>query len=337
MNALNPQDFAIVIGINEYADAHKNLSSPVEDARAVMAWLTDPNGGGLDPAHCRALYGYSGPDGQKATQQAIEDLLLEAKKFSKSLKNNVLKARRLYFYFSGHGLSGGTDVLMCHALWGNDRPNANLNTDSIDKDYINPCTYFDETVFWLDCCRSLALSAKPGSLQVGCGLPRDGANQQKTMMAFATLDNTDAYEALNDQENYSVFTQALLTGLSHATGEGGKVTWRSLAKYLEEYVPTIAANNQRSQTPVIMFPRLQQTVDPVFCEGNPTIETILRFNRDSGLVKILNSNFDSVGSYELSAGSLNIELELGKYMAMLGEEQAVFEVDGLREDIHVGF
>ncbi len=337
MTVSNPYDFAIVIGINDYADSNKNLTSPVQDAKAVVDWLIDPNGGGLASANCKALYSYDGADGNVATQESIENLLIKARQFSRDLEVGNEKARRLYYYFSGHGISGGSHVLMCHAQWGEHRPNANLNADHIDNNYINPCTHFSESVFWLDCCRSLSLTTQQGALQIGCGFPRSDAGSQQTMMAFATKDNNEAYEALNDQSNNSVFTQALLTGLRQAKNNNGSVTWRSLAKYLEEYVPVIAAAENKSQTPVIHITRSSQDSDPVFCGSPPDSHITLIFNRSAGKAVIINGTFEQLAFYDLANGNLDIDLVPGIYKISLSDEEVVFSIDGTKEEVHVNF
>lgn len=336
--APNPRDFAIVIGINDYADADYCLSSPVDDAKSIRQWLIDHAGGGLDEANCISLYGYDGPGGEHVTQLLIEDKLIEAKRFSRSLKDRDEQPRRLYYYFSGHGLSKRADeVLMCHALWDSDRPHANLNSDALDREYLNPCTWFDEIVIWMDCCRNKSITTRPGAFQVGCTLPRDDAHTQKAMLAFATLDGSYAYEALTEEDNNSIFTEALLSGLRYAGNSDNQVSWRSLAAYLEEYVPVIARAKGKVQRPQVYFPRLQQQQDPVFCPAlTPTVT--LSFNRSMGNVEIMDARFNSVVSHNLADGDLEHAFPAGKYLALGKDNGRVqFDVTGTEEVIHVGF
>jgi len=335
MSVPNPHDFAVIIGINDYHYPNKSLTSPVDDARAISEWLQDHEGGGLHKDNCKVVLG---TEDDTADQVVIENQLIEAKKFAKLLNDKNKKARRLYFYFSGHGVSKDTEVLMCHALWSVDRPNATLNADELEKKYINPCTLFDEVVIWLDCCRSRSLITHSGSFQIGCSSPCSSANTQKTMFAYATLDHTEAYEALNESSDYSIFTQALLTGLKYGMNNGSaNISWRSLKKYLEEYVPQIAAQNGTSQTPQITFPRLTTKDDPIFCKALvPTVRII--FNVKVGTVDILEGiNLTSVLTHDLLDGVLEAELPYGKYIAFHGNKKQVIDISGEQGEINVQF
>ena len=50
---MHPDHYAIVIGLSAYPrlgdPPGANLLGPENDAAAVLAWLTDPHGGGLPP------------------------------------------------------------------------------------------------------------------------------------------------------------------------------------------------------------------------------------------------------------------------------------------------
>lgn len=335
----NPYDFGIVIGINDYPDSRYNLKSPRSDAEAVYQWLVCEKGGGLDPLNCITLFERDNNTEVRAGLEEIESSLLAARDFAKKLKAVGQSARRLYFYFSGHGLSiQAEEVLMCHALWSmQDRPNANVSSDQLDRNFINPCTEFNEVVVWLDCCRNRQVTTKPGGISLGCGSGRSTANSQRAMIAFATLDGSYAWEALNENDENSVFTQALLAGLKYARNDNKQVTWRSLQNYLEEYVPLIASERSKSQTPQIKFPRLLGKEDPVFCEGDIPV-VALSFNKNSGSVDILDKEFAVVASHELSKGVLVQSLPAGRYLAVRNPfGRCDFTVTGVDEERYVEF
>lgn len=335
----NPYDYGIVIGINDYPDSRYNLKSPCSDAKAVYQWLVSEKGGGLDPLNCRALFENENNTGVRASLVEIENSLLAARDFAKKLKAAGQSARRLYFYFSGHGVSIQADeVLMCHALWSmKDRPNANLSSDQLDRNFINPCTAFNEVVVWLDCCRNRQVTTKPGGLSLGCGSGRANASSQRAMIAFATLDGSYAWEALNENDENSIFTEVLLAGLKYARNDNKKITWRSLQNYLEEYVPLIASERSKSQTPQIKFPRLLGKEDPAFCVGGVPVIT-LTFNRDNGSVDILDKDFEVVASHELSKGALSRPLPVGRYLAVCNPYgRSEFSVTGVDAERHVEF
>lgn len=334
-NYVNPDDFAIVIGINCYEDPERNLTSPVHDANRLKDWLVDPTGGGLDPKNCKVLLGENTTE---INRKVIEDELIAARHFSKKRIENGGAARRLYFYFSGHGLAKQVDeVLMCHSLWSGDRPNANINSSSLEKGYLNNCTWFEEVVVWLDCCRNRSIITKPSTLEVGCA-PRDDGGSQKTMLAYATLDGSYAYEGLteNDDGN-SVFTEALLTGLRIATNGSGIVSWRSLKRYLEEFVPEIAKAQQKAQTPQVDFLRLPSEQDPGFNTAKlPTVT--LTFDIDSGIVFILDREFSEiVPGHDLAQGPINHPFPPGRYLAINNNRRQPFSISGTEQSLKVNF
>lgn len=332
--AVHPNDYAIVVGINQYEDPSRNLTSPVQDAERMVQWLLDETGGGLDAENCCTLLGASET---KVTRELIEDELIKARRFSKSRREAGETARRLYFYFSGHGLAKQADaVLMCHARWSADRPNANINSEALEKNYLNSCTWFDEVVVWLDCCRNRSIITKPGSLEVDCA-PRQDAGLQKTMMAFATLDGSYAFEGLTPSDENSVFTEALLQGLRHADNGQGQVTWRSLKAYLEEYVPDIAARQEKPQKPQVDFLRLPADQDPVFGVAKVS-SVVIAFDLSVGRVSIFNQSLERiVQAHDLSTGPLEYALPIGRYLAVTDHYQKPFSVSGEQQQIMVSF
>lgn len=332
--AVHPNDYAIVVGINQYADPNRNLTSPVQDAQRIQSWLLDETGGGLDDENCCTLFG---DDQITVTRELIEDELIKARRFSKQRRDAGEVPRRLYFYFSGHGLAKEADaVLMCHARWSADRPNANINSAALEKNYLNCCTWFDEVVVWLDCCRNRSIITKPGGLEVDCA-PRPDAALQKTMMAFATLDGSYAFEGLTPADENSVFTEALLQGLRQADNGHGQVTWRSLKAYLEEYVPDIALRQEKAQKPQVDFLRLSTDDDPVF--GAAALKTItLEFNKSSGSVTIFNQSLERIiQDHDLSAGPVEFAFPVGRYLAVYGAQQVAFSVAGEQQSVKVEF
>lgn len=337
MSSANPNDFAIVIGINDYGDPKRNLNSPVTDAKKISEWLCDPNGGGVDPSHCKLLLG----DGSKeVAKDLIEDELIAAKKFSLNCKKEGRSARRLYFYFSGHGLSRQTDeVLMCHSLWNADRPNANINSSELEKSFFNSCTLFDEVVIWLDCCRNRNLIIKPGSLEVGCASARSDGALQKTMIAFATLDGSFAYDGINGGEENSVFTETLLVGLKLAGNGSGLVSWRSLSEYLYKNVSVVAENRRRKQLPQIDLLRLPEGQDLYFGPSSTNIPDVtIDFDLVSGDVNIFDQKFNIVvNKFDLSTGPLIRKFSIGPYLAITNNQNKSFIITGVEQRLKVNF
>jgi hypothetical protein len=329
-------DFAVVVGINDYSDDTLALTSPQKDAEKIAEWLQSKTGGNLPNNNIRLLIA---ANGTQVDQNSIQRALVDAKNFSESWFNTKgVSARRLYFYFSGHGASYNTEVLLCHSLWCDDWPNANLNVDKLDKNYINPCTYFDEVVFWLDCCRSLDAAYVSNVPEIGCHLPRGGAEKQKTMISYATLDTNYAYEAVSRNSQCSLYTQVLLAALKYrGRKEDNKVSWRSVERHLLEYVPALAQRHNLHQNSSVDFKRVSSHEDPVFCDIASIPKIKIKLNKDQGNLTIKDSSLRKIMSINISSDTISVELKPGKYLAIYDIHSREFQVDGVAEVIYVHF
>src|SRR5215204_2094448 len=98
---MSADDFAILIGINEYprlgeGNTPASLAGPANDVAAVRKWLMDPSGGGIsDPLRivtvtCPTPMPPSAEPSVDALEQALIDLDSQAK------KNSMRIGRRLY-------------------------------------------------------------------------------------------------------------------------------------------------------------------------------------------------------------------------------------------------
>jgi hypothetical protein len=237
---MNSDHYAILIGINSYpglAEPGKSadLRGPVNDVNAMMAWLMDPEGGGVPPDNVFAIRAETGALAD-ATREQIE--LKVIKRLDDIAKQNseagrgLQVGRRLYIYMSGHGFSpdpqrGCLFMANASADWGyNVHATGWLN-------WLQDRGYFREYVLWMDCCMNREeftpgdLIARPGAASVP---PR------ASLVAFAAPRPQKAVEVpiAEDGNNvHGAFTWALLQGLRGAAADqNGQVTGRSLADWV---------------------------------------------------------------------------------------------------------
>jgi hypothetical protein len=104
---MNTDHYAIVIGLSQYSELGPppaELHGPENDADAVYAWLTDPNGGGLPAQNVKLIKSSDfRPPNAKPVPNDFDDSFLW---ISRAAQNNGLRVgKRFYFYLAGHGFS----------------------------------------------------------------------------------------------------------------------------------------------------------------------------------------------------------------------------------------
>lgn len=226
-------DYALVVGVNDYVSLHP-LRGAVEDAKAFVAWLVDPGGGGLAPANVHTILSTRTPLSPvgDTIDEALEAVIAQA------MRNG---GRRLYFYFSGHACTGDRphDLALCLPDWSGLRRRASLGSDAW-LDVILASGVFAEVAFFLDCCRVAALRAVGRPPKIDFATPRDRARAPRAFMAYATeflrvAREVEEPSATNASlEVRGIFTKVLVTGLrGAAAGNDGIVTAASLKQYIE--------------------------------------------------------------------------------------------------------
>jgi hypothetical protein len=94
-------NYAIVIGIDSYANERWNLGAAVNDAVSFARWALGP--GGVPPENLRLhLSGSERPDDLEAKEADAKTIRETIYEFQ---KNAGAGGERLYFYYAGHGLS----------------------------------------------------------------------------------------------------------------------------------------------------------------------------------------------------------------------------------------
>src|SRR5438132_776583 len=109
---MQDHDYAIVVGIGRYPLLKKDLEGSVKDAEEFGAWAMD--GGQVPEKNVRWILSDTPPKpGARPVLEEIDRTFAELFKQAKDTP-----ARRLYFYFAGHGCSAASDhvaLLMANA------------------------------------------------------------------------------------------------------------------------------------------------------------------------------------------------------------------------------
>ncbi|HVG07768.1 MAG TPA: caspase family protein [Thermoanaerobaculia bacterium] len=273
--AKNPEDFAIVIGINHYPQIQPMLQAAEDDALRFADWLADPDGGGLDPSNIHLL------TGKKFTEDNLRGgpLRFQPHKFTVDDELQAMHVdqkkrigRRLYFYFSGHGAGvGPNDVAMLLANAAEER----METCHIGltgyRDWFHDAAPFDELIFILDCCRNRANMAQTLRPVFPHFLDEQRFRKVKPLTMLATLDGDEAFEGVEAAVSAAaaarrrgLLTQALMEGLEHkqAADSTGAITAVSLAAWLKRRVPELATVKNVEQQAKVPDPPENMVVVP---------------------------------------------------------------------------
>ena len=317
--AEQPNDYALIIGLNDYPDygsEGRSLQGARADAEAFAAWARDDDrGGGVANSHLVTLF--SAPDGSAPDRRAVD---MELSRLRKDSEKNG--ARRLYFYFSGHGQAKSTgDVALCLPHWSVDFRHAALSLTRY-KEFIMDCTHFAEVMMFLDCCRIRKVDASGSGSELACAKPTATATTRRHMVAFASEFQNPAFEAElqageSDEDGPLVrghFTRGLLTGLwGAAADDSGGVPLRNLKAHLEKEVPRLADDAGHTQYPHVLddFPEANQ---PVFGTATPVPAapaTITFTSARAGEIVLEDGNMDVVHRGPAESGPWTLDLGRG--------------------------
>lgn len=244
---MSSQDFAVVIGIRDYAHLEA-LDGALEDAKLVRDWLL--TGGEVPEDHIQFVAGDVKRPGEptvKTIEDAFDEVLDRARGEG---------ARRLYVYFAGHGLSAAVSRLCLLAA---DARVENLGR-AIDsqsyQDTLGDLPLFPEQIFWYDCCRFYDRRASghgptwsPDTPQPPSGL--------KQMVQYGAGFNDAASELPCFGATRGIFTRALLEGLEgaavHVVNGDGVVAAGDLGRFVATRVEQLARQVHLSQIPEPRF------------------------------------------------------------------------------------
>ncbi|UPT72471.1 MAG: caspase family protein [Elusimicrobiota bacterium] len=227
-----PNDFALVIGIEEYQNVPK-ADWGVRDAKTVRRHLEAI---GFEPRNVVSLVG------QQATGGKLKSYLEEW------LPRNVNENSTLFVYYSGHGAPDPKNGDAYLVPWDGDPKYLKSTALPLSKLYADlGKTKAKRVIVALDACFSGAGGRSvlaPGARPLVAKAADVPAGERLTVLAAASGDEITGGL---DEQGHGLFTYYLLKGL----GEG-KRSAKALAEYLTPKVQDEARRQNREQTPKLM-------------------------------------------------------------------------------------
>ena len=278
---------AILVGVDTYIGQRSlQLEGAVGDAISMAKWLVDPAGGAVPPGNVTLLTSpaltpvppeLSGVISiGSATCQTINQQLRE-------IPNKPAQPTdRLYFYFSGHGLTAPTDIAQEAIL------PADFTTDNLGVamgvrsilEWLKTSNYNQQFVF-IDACRNAMVSQR--FIIGGFSLVPELAQLRPQVEQFVYMATsrglTSAEAQVIGNTRAGVFTGALMDGLQGAGGakvynvakRTYEVTLNRLLPYLvnrvRKQIASLTLPNGADPTAFLQTPTLsgERFSDPVIC------------------------------------------------------------------------
>jgi hypothetical protein len=222
------QRWAVIIGIDEYADPAARLRGAVRDANAMYAWVTAPadRGGGVPPENVLLMLGRNAAsDPPPAGAMPITDVTKDS--IVRNVKQLVATASkqedRLYFYFSGHGFStraGATlDAAIAAGDFSSTFPDHSISLASLFE-YFQGSPFLDQ-YFFIDACRNLPFSADQ-QVDTGKISPRPVPDASRPAVQQFRLYATSPGVKAKEVDERGAFSAELFRGLA---GAGKAKAW----------------------------------------------------------------------------------------------------------------
>ena len=335
------EDFAIIIGINDYTPTNQNglktLLGAINDANRVEDWVSSATGGNVPAVNIKKIV--SSPAPLKPLQDEIDDAFLD---IETSIKAKGGLAKRLYFYFAGHGLGtldNTMDTGLCLANWSENRRQSALSSESY-KDFIKQYGYFEEIIFIADCCRNTKINIKPKAPTFSSPVPGHGAGQTKLFVAYATQYQDQSYEVESiDSEMRGAFTTILIKGLKGAAANNGLIGADDLRDYLIKETPELAQKQGYKQIPDVSHTYSNNTSLITI----PVVQTNVNFTFEAirnNPVELIDGELNVIVTYDTSQNK-NYSRQLPKGLYLLRDtvtdENKSFQVSSSQNNFNVNF
>jgi hypothetical protein len=236
--AEHPDDYAVVVGIENYSNDLPAAQFAERDAAAVKSHLLAL---GYPERNIKVLIG------QRATGTSLASYIEDW------LPRNVKPDGRVFFYFSGHGApsESGQAYLV---PWDGDPNFLDKSAYPLKKLYAQlGGLKAKQVIVALDSCFSgaggrsvLAEGARPLVTKVDTSVAAGSK-----IVLFAAASSREMTATLKEQ-GHGIFTYYFLKGLGGAAqDDAGAVTARGLYDYLKPKVQDAAARQNRDQTPAL--------------------------------------------------------------------------------------
>jgi hypothetical protein len=335
------EDFAIIIGINDYTppiqNGLKTLQGAINDANKVEDWVLSATGGNVPPSNIKKIISSAAP--LKPLQDEIDDAFLE---IETAIKAKGGLAKRLYFYFAGHGigtLDNTMDTGLCLANWSENRRQSALSSESY-KDFIKQYGYFEEIIFIADCCRNTKINIRPKSPTFSSPVPGQRAGQTKLFVAYATQYQDQSYEIESiDSEMRGAFTSILIEGLKGAAANNGLIGADDLRDYLIKETPEFARKQGYKQIPDISH-TYNNNISLITV---PVVQTNVKFIFDdtrNSPIELIDGDMNVIITFDTSKNK-NYSRHLPKGLFQLRDtvtdDDKFFKVSPSQNNINVNF
>lgn len=338
-------DFAIIIGINHYTPPNsrglRQLKGAVNDADRLESWLVSATGGNVPPGNIKKIT--SSPVPLQPLQDAIDDAFLE---IESAIKAGGGKARRLYFYFAGHGLGtldNTANTALCLANWSENRRHSALSSEEY-KDAIKQYGLFNEIIFVADCCRNTKINIKPKAPTFAVPVPVEAAGQTKMFVAYATQYQDQSYEVESVNESGTsefrgAFTKVFIDGLLGGAANNGTIGADDLRDFLIKKTPEIAKGLGYKQVPDI-FHNFANNASLV---NVPEVKSVVNFIFDparNNPIELIDGDLNIIQSFNVTQEK-NYSIPLSKGLYLLrdtkADENKPFQVSSNQKVLDVKF
>lgn len=339
MPAAQLEDFALVVGINNYADQGflTPLDGPKNDVQHFVEWLKSPTGGKVPDGNFIRLES----DNLGTTPKIGDVIQAVGSLLNKSKGGEVRVGRRLYIFMAGHGVGPDLDdagLLTAEAteyapIYVEGRRYANL---------FRGTAIFDEVVLIMDCCRDFDGELPDPVFPFKRKMDPGGAHKVKRFYAYATGFGKAAREKAFGAEVNGIFSHVLISGLNGGAIDGeGRITGPSLERYVRKHLKELLPPG------VEQAPDIRCDPDLVFAEGfKPAMaEVLVEATPPHGSLTVLyGDGFKPVESVplDMGEGKFQIQLRIGKtyVFQLLDANGAILKQDGraiedMDEVIHV--
>ncbi|MFO7643549.1 MAG: caspase family protein [Desulfosarcina sp.] len=257
-------DYAILVGISHYPNpGFPPLQGPPRDVARFHRWLTDPQGGDVDPDHITTIVSPE-PPSSVAPDQAPPQFTDFQVAFQHLIAGSDGRLQyhsdsRLYLYFSGHGFCEIRNQMPQAAIYAANATrlfNWNI-AGTLYALWAKEAAVFGEIVLVMDCCRDAEATKMMTNPILPTIVNPGAARNVKLFCVYAAPKGGKAQErpiAELDDEVHSLLTHVLLDALRHAPpNPAGDITGQMLKNYIENAWPA-ACGDIPADPPEIYIP-----------------------------------------------------------------------------------
>lgn len=277
---MNNDDWAISVGIGHFSvdSGLESLPGAVADAERFNEWLGNQEGGGIPESQRHLLVSRpEHPESPRPTTEVVVDALrqlYETGMSNRAAGNGFRLGRRLWLYFSGHGVSlNGERTTDTGILTADAKPRiqifSHLNAQ-VFADFFRDAPGFEQVILIMDCCRSSLKRITPQPLI----WPRMvGEPQASTFYAFAVANGLAAREVETTTGPAGLFSTRMLEVLN--CPRETPLTARELGEILDSAFDA-------PQRPDIYPPRLARLDFPIIGPSEPVSRRGADHQEDQG-------------------------------------------------------